>query len=561
MYVRRRHKATNKNRLIGIIAVAACIAAVCIISGCNNFEKDAKQKEPAPIFANTFVEGVTVGGIDVSGKTMEQGREALQPLIQEMTQQVEISFSFDENFEEDTINDEGEEETEESSETSQKPSMEYTFPLAELGVDVDMDAPLQLAMDYSKQEFDRAVSFQENPPKNEDGTEQVFEFVPKDFSVEYKWDEATIKTKLSDMQQEYGWRKDPKNKSYKVRTTSDEPTLTTWGEMEETAAKDGMEADVDAMTTTIAGQITTGVYEPFTAPTKVILAAESFEKIPEMQLVGAYTTEFQDSSEGRLYNIWKISDKLNGVVFAPGQEFSVNEHVGPRNEETGWDVAMGIEDGQYTPQYGGGICQVSSTMYNATLYAELRPTARRPHTIMAKYTPPGRDATISTGSPDFKVVNDDPRNLYMIVKCDVPSREVRVEIWGTIERDYKVKISSELVSTESVSEVEYVTDSSLGPYEYKTVIKGQQGEYYDIYRTRIYSDGREEKEKISSSSYYPKGAIYALGAGIPLPDNGTPFEKVKALAARLKAEAENAPPTETEPPAETIPPEETPPAE
>ncbi|HBU13100.1 MAG TPA: hypothetical protein DEB31_10390, partial [Clostridiales bacterium] len=554
---RKTKKQKRPGLIIAIIIACASVAVYgAFLIGCSNQPEQNTVPTPslsATPVVTTFAQGVSVGGVDVSGMDMEQARQALEPVVLQAEESL-VTFTLPETLVKEQNNvdagkepsatersgmeltsagapEEPEQESEEIAPEEQTAPLsetpeEYSLTAGELGVSVDIEPALASAMEYSQ--------------KQAEASQQTFSSAPQDFPVERTWSETAISEKLGEMERQYGWKIDPQGVGYEVRTTSDEESLTTGGEMVKSDPHDGYEIDMDALVATVAGQIESGAYAPFTAEGKTISAAADAEPVPDIQLMGTFTTQFKDSKEGRLYNIWKISESLNGVVFKPGEEFSVNNHVGPRNEENGWAIALGIENGEYTPQYGGGICQVSSTMYNAALLAELRPTARRPHTIMAKYTPPGQDATISTNGPDLKVVNDFPRNLYMIVKCDVPGREVTVEIWGTVERDYTVEISSELISKSPITKVEYVTDPSLEPFAYTPVHKGQEGEYYEIFRKKIYSDGREEMEKISSSTYPAKGAAYVLGPGIPLPAPGTPFEQVKAQADQLKAEADAA---------------------
>ncbi len=193
--------------------------------------------------------------------------------------------------------------------------------------------------------------------------------------------------------------------------------------------------------------------------------------------------------------------------------------MGERNEENGWAVAYGIEDGVYTEQYGGGICQVSSTFYNATLRAEMEPTARVPHTIAASYVPKGMDATISTGGPDFKVKNILDTNMYVIVTCNGPKSWVQVEIYGTRARDYELAFWSELASEQEMPAPIYEVNPSLGEFEKKLVRPGQKGETWEVYREKKSYDGTllEEETLITTSTYDPIAPKYEVGSGVAIP--------------------------------------------
>ena len=126
-------------------------------------------------------------------------------------------------------------------------------------------------------------------------------------------------------------------------------------------------------------------------------------------LVAEYTTSFKGSTlsrKNRVNNMALAAQRINGVVVAPGEEFSMNKIILDRSKENGYYLAPAIRNGTYEQEYGGGVCQVSSTLFNAVMMADLPVTERHHHSWPMTYVPIGRDATISTGYKDFKFVND-----------------------------------------------------------------------------------------------------------------------------------------------------------
>lgn len=138
-----------------------------------------------------------------------------------------------------------------------------------------------------------------------------------------------------------------------------------------------------------------------------IASVEAEVKVPvgtSGNVLGTYTT-YYDATVPRAINIAVASSRINGVILQPGQEFSFSQTVLPRNPENGYVAAPVLSAGQYSMGYGGGICQVSSTLYAAMLQAGMPAKERYPHSLAVSYIPVGMDATISHPVKDLKFVN------------------------------------------------------------------------------------------------------------------------------------------------------------
>lgn len=176
---------------------------------------------------------------------------------------------------------------------------------------------------------------------------------------------------------------------------------------------------------------------------------------------GSFSTRFDASNKNRAKNIELAAETINGKVLSPGERFSFNSVVGNTTAAKGYLKAGAYSAGELVENYGGGICQVSSTIYNAALYANLEIVERYNHSAVVSYVDPGLDATISYGSRDFKFKNS--RQYAIKINAKANNGILEVEIRG-IKEDDEVEI--ELVSeTKEVilTEVKYVYDSTLAP--------------------------------------------------------------------------------------------------
>ena len=145
--------------------------------------------------------------------------------------------------------------------------------------------------------------------------------------------------------------------------------------------------------------------------------------------LGSQKTSYASSASGRATNVELAAAKINGVILNPGETFSYNDVVGERTTAAGFKTAAAYAGGKVVQEVGGGICQVSSTLYCAALYANLEIVARDCHHFPVSYLPWGLDATVSWGGPEFKFKNNREFPIKIVSKC--VDRQLTVEIWGT----------------------------------------------------------------------------------------------------------------------------------
>lgn len=174
-----------------------------------------------------------------------------------------------------------------------------------------------------------------------------------------------------------------------------------------------------------------GTLEKIEIPTEAIYPKVDSELLAEISVekLGEYTTYFKESNEERSHNIALSVDAINNHVVFPGEEFSFNKVVGERTVEKGYKKAPVIVKGELSEDIGGGICQVSSTLFNAVSLKGIQMTERYSHSREVPYVPPGRDATVSWWGPDFAFINqyDSP----ILIRAFSQHGKLRISIFSS----------------------------------------------------------------------------------------------------------------------------------
>ncbi len=234
----------------------------------------------------------------------------------------------------------------------------------------------------------------------------------------------------------------------------------------------------------------------------------------------AYTTKFNPGNEARVHNIRAAAQGINGVLVAPGEAFSFNAAVGPRSREAGYlDAPVVVED-ELVPGVGGGICQVSSTLYNAVLLAGLHVVARANHSVAPTYVPVGRDATVAYDYIDFRFRNDGPGHVMMV--SDVARDSVTVKIFGDAPADREIVVRTE-IEEKIPPGVVRKEDMSLAAGQEVVEDEGAWGYVVSVYRITRISGVDVSKELLSRDRYRPRAKRVLVGVGQPrAPDPAAP---------------------------------------
>lgn len=274
-----------------------------------------------------------------------------------------------------------------------------------------------------------------------------------------------------------------------------------------TEATPGRAVDVHGLAQALQKAVEAGDDAPLPANfTQIPPAYTAQQAQADNQLIAEFSTSFAGGTYGkkdRVFNVQKAAGLIDGTVLAPGKEFNMNETLGDRNAENGWKKAAGIREGAYVQEYGGGVCQVSTTLYNAVLMADLAVTERHHHSWPLGYIDAGRDATISTDGPNFCFVNSSDAPVTLGAVADTEAKTITVRIYGRpLEGGVTIAVKSKKTATLNDLGTEYTVDRSLPPGATKEVRKSRRGciavtwkEYYD-------ADGKLLKEEQVSEDKY-----------------------------------------------------------
>lgn len=206
------------------------------------------------------------------------------------------------------------------------------------------------------------------------------------------------------------------------------------------------------------------IYWALRKESKVAVAAHAVRLLPAVtakdnilltKKTATFSTSFASSAEGRKNNIRLALRKVSGTVLMPHEEFSFNECVGPRTEQSGFSTAKIIVGGQYVEGLGGGVCQASTTLYNAALRAGMRITAVRNHSILPSYVPPSLDAMVSGSAGDLRFVN--PFDTPVFIAAATTGDTASVTFYGA-KLPYVIRPVSRVLSRTPAPQDKEITD-------------------------------------------------------------------------------------------------------
>lgn len=253
--------------------------------------------------------------------------------------------------------------------------------------------------------------------------------------------------------------------------------------------------------------------DEYTIPLKITYPNVTTNQIgnePFPDLLSQFSTSFTSSGYNRSNNIILSSAKLNGLVLMPGEEFSYNQAVGQRTRAAGFREAGAYSNGKVVQEVGGGICQVSSTLYNAVLYANLEIVERTNHYFNPGYVKAGLDATVSWGGPDFRFRNN--RNYPIRIVTDTSGKKLKVYIYGLkTDDDCTVVLDPRYISSVPYKTT-YQNDASLATGETRVISSGSNGCKTATYKYVYDKNGTLiSSECISRDTYSPHNKVVAVG--------------------------------------------------
>jgi len=282
--------------------------------------------------------------------------------------------------------------------------------------------------------------------------------------------------------------------------------------------QEGREVDADLLVALISNSLV-GEEKALDLPVKITSPAVTIENVNNLgikELIGKGESKFGGSGEGRVHNIKLGSERLNGVLIAPGETFSMHKAIGDVEATTGFREAYIIINGRTQIGIGGGICQVSTTLFRAILNSGLPVVERHPHAYRVGYyeldSPPGVDASVYFPTSDLKFKNDTPNYLLIQRRIDLARSFLAFEIYGTSD-GRRVDISKPIVKNLVAPPLPSFQEDVSLPAGTKKQVDFEAWGADTIFSRKIYKDGNLVSKEDFVTHYQPWRAIYLIGTG------------------------------------------------
>lgn len=459
------------------IVFAILAALVLLLGGAALWafaDRPLSDAETAQIMdTGVFHDNIRINGVDVGGLTVAQAQEKVEKAKNASAATFALSFQLDDK--------------------------QWKLTGTELKLTSDIDAVLKEAMliEKSGSNFHRftAGSTLSGPGY--------------DYKITLTPDAAALKEQVESL-------------AVKATTEPEEPEFVegSAGSFTFTDGKAGYVVDAAALLKTVQERFSNQDFSLIKITAKKTEPKTTAEEMRKNTvLIGEFDTYYSGSANRRA-NVEKAAGIINRVVVLPGEEFDMNETLGPRTKQLGWLDANGIVGGDhYELEAGGGVCQVSTTLFNAVVKADLKVTARQNHSFPSDYVKIGRDATISTGGPNFKFENTRSGPVYIVCKTDKSIGKITVRLYGPPHpKGYTVKISSKVIET-IIAPVKEIPDPTkpVGYREQNKEIHSQNGARAKMYITYYDKDGNQVGKPWFLNSYYPPVRFEYIVGTAPTP--------------------------------------------
>lgn len=357
----------------------------------------------------TFIEGVSIHGVDVSGRTMEQAKEEVIAQARKLLKKTIVRFRVG-----DTV---------------------YRLTGSQLGTLVDYQSVMEQAMLCGREQSLLGDLNTKHRAKKEG----------IDFALDVVLDESVLESTIKEMSTTFNSTVQDAQVIVDVSKTAS--TLNVQSKIYAADAVVGRAVDIKALIDSIVLAVEKDCTDrTITAIWQETLPQEVDAKhlMDDCQKISTYSTSLKGRSPSEMYNIWKAAGQLSGTQIKPGEAFSFLAAMGDMTEEMGWQLGTVIGEDSEEQEIGGGAAQVASTLYAALLQAEVQVDAVAHHTWAPDYISAGLDANVSaTKQLDLRAINAYGSTLYVLVNCDGSKEErLTVEIYGA-PLGYTVELTSE----------------------------------------------------------------------------------------------------------------------
>ena len=360
---------------------------------------------------------------------------------------------------------------------------DHVYSLAELGCEFDIDQAIDQALQVGRNEdFIKNISDYVGLKFLDDSrTFEVKPQIPQDIEDRIYED---IKSKIE---------RKPENASISIGSSIDVKK-----------GEEGVKINRDEFRKAIYDAIKPNVDVTVKVPIESVTPEITSDELSRIDgIIGTYRTNFSPNVEGRNENIRLSAQYMNNYLLMPGEVFSYNKVTRLKTVSNGYKNATVIVNGEIEEGLGGGVCQVSSTLYNSVLYSGLEIVQRRPHSIPSSYVNYGRDAVVSDNAIDFKFKNNYDFPVYL--KTYVGSSSVTVTIYGNTGSVPEIDIISNVVSVKPRA-VKYIDDPNLEKGKEVVKTKGR-----DEIRSETYVVINGVKKLVSKDRYPSQTKVIMRG--------------------------------------------------
>ena len=501
---KRKRKKSGSGALKWIaLAAAALICVIIIVSIANSGGADAvADMDKLMQTGKRFKAGVKLIGVDVSGMTPEEATGLVKNAAEKKLKTVAVTISSGENS--------------------------WTLDSDAMGMGYDIADALADGLNFGRGEDDNTVVITGGGIG--------------EFDAKYTWDREKIMSALAAMSQSINTE----------ATAAYAEPVTDWTQEERFiyhTGEEGITLNEEATADAIEKALGQGEFVcTVEATVNAVLPGGNIDDLKAAtSFIASYTTKFSarrddEVKQNRKFNIQKAADIINGNTIQPGEEWSFNTVVGPRTYELGWKGANGISGGkEYTIQAGGGICQVSTTLYNALLCANMEIVDRRAHTIPSDYVPVGLDATVDTRGIDFVWKNNTDMPVYIFARVEKvegsSSRNtITVYVYGKpLPEGVTYKSRNEIIEEASrQAEAIYTNDPSIPTGYQLERVQGHKYYVAEAYQDK-YVDGKlVESKLLYTDKYKGNPPEVSIGTGAPLAPGQTPDPAWKPYGTPLE---------------------------
>ena len=460
MAKKKSSRKSFKKRLLLSIFIFALSITLIIFTVHISYKKIVSVVETNCIYENIFVNGIDVGGLNQNDAFNKINTAIQKPIDKKI-----ITFKDDNGS-------------------------QYQFTFKDFNAAYNIKDAVQKAYDYARsgkllKRYEQVVKLRKNPVK---------------ITAAYGFSDEFVKSKLGELESKVYVK--PINATV-YRQNNKFVTV---------AGKSGRKLNLEqtfARLKTLLANKQEGSVDLVFDEVKPFYNESDFDNVKDV--LGSYTTNFNGSNSGRNTNIINAARKINNCVVYPAEVFSTNNALKPFTEKNGYQSAAVIVDGKIVDDLGGGICQVSTALYNAVLYSELKVVQRQNHSLKVGYADYGYDATLAGDYIDFQFKNSTKSPI--LIESIVSGTNLTVKIYGAENRDpnRKIKFENALVSVIEPPADTITYTNELPDGEKKVIAKAKKGYKYKLYKL-VYKDGKQiEKVQVNSSYYKPVRGSMQIG--------------------------------------------------